>query len=160
VAENHSLSGGLTMTIVRWDPFRNLTTLQDRINRLFEDAFPNKTESDEDAVCSWRPLVDIYETEAGIVIQADLPGVEKEKVFVEVKDNVLTIQGERAQETAASDDKYYRRERTCGLFQRSFTLRTQIAPEKIKATFKNGVLKVEIPHPKEDRTKQITVKVE
>jgi HSP20 family protein len=148
------------MTIVRWDPFRNLTTLQDRINRLFEDAFPDKPEGDDDAVCAWRPLVDIYETETGIVIQADLPGVEKEKVFVEVKDNVLTIQGERAQETTASDDKYYRRERTCGFFQRSFTLRSQIAPEKIKAAFKNGVLRVEIPHPEEDHPKQITVNVE
>lgn len=148
------------MAIVRWDPFRNINTLQDRINRLFDDAFPHTPEREEDMVCAWRPMVDIYETEAGIVIQADLPGVEKENVSVEVKDNVLTIQGERRDDRAAEDENYYRRERTCGSFQRSFTLRHAIPPDQIKASFKNGVLKIEIPRPEEEKPKQVTVNIE
>lgn len=148
------------MAIVRWDPFRNMNTLQDRVNRLFEDAFPRSAEYDQDMVCAWRPMVDIYETEAGIVIQADLPGVEKEHVSVEVKDNILTIQGERRDDSAAGGENYYRRERTCGSFQRSFTLRSAITPDLIKASFKNGVLKVEIPKPEEEKTKQVTVTIE
>jgi HSP20 family protein len=148
------------MAIVRWDPFRNINTLQERINRLFEDAFPRSTEDDQDMVCAWRPMVDIYETEAGIVIQADLPGVEKEHVSVEVKDNILTIQGERRDDSTAGDENYYRRERTCGSFQRSFTLRSVITPDLIKASFKNGVLKVEIPKPEEEKPKQVTVNID
>jgi HSP20 family protein len=148
------------MAIVRWDPFRNINTLQDRINRLFEDAFPRSAEHDQDMVCAWRPMVDIYETEAGIVIQADLPGVEKEHVSVEVKDNILTIQGERRDDSAAGNENYYRRERTCGTFQRSFTLRSVITPDLIKASFKNGVLKVEIPKAEEEKPKQVTVNID
>lgn len=148
------------MAIVRWDPFRNINTLQERINRLFEDAFPRTTEREEDMVCAWRPMVDIYETEAGIVIQADLPGVEKEHVSVEVKDNILTIRGERRDDSAAEDENYYRRERRCGTFQRSFTLRSVITPDLIKASFKNGVLKIEIPKPEEEKPKQVTVNID
>ena len=148
------------MAIVRWDPFRNINTLQERINRLFEDAFPRSTEDDQDMVCAWRPMVDIYETESGIVIQADLPGVEKEHVSVEVKDNILTIQGERRDDSTAGDENYYRRERTCGSFQRSFTLRSVITPDLIKASFRNGVLKVEIPKPEEEKPKQVTVNID
>ena len=148
------------MSLVRWDPFRNIATLQDRINRLFDDAFPRPAGSDEDLVCAWRPLVDIFETENGIVIQVDLPGVTKEDVSVEVKENVLTIQGERKIETQASDDQYYRRERSCGTFQRSFTMRSIIAPDKIKASFKNGVLKIEIPKPEEEKPRQVSVNIE
>jgi HSP20 family protein len=148
------------MAIMRWDPFRNINTLQDRINRLFDDAFPRSAEHEDDMVCAWRPMVDIYESEAGIVIQADLPGVEKEKVSVEVKDNILTIQGERGDDHPAGDENYYRRERTCGSFQRSFTLRSVIAPDQIKASFKNGVLKIEIPKPEEEKPKQVTVNIE
>ena len=148
------------MSLVRWDPFRNIATLQDRINRLFDDAFPRPAGTDEELVCAWRPLVDIFETESGIVIQADLPGVAKEEVSVEVKENVLTILGERKIESPADDEQYYRRERTCGTFQRSFTLRSMIAPDKIKASFKNGVLKIEIPKPEEEQPRQISVNIE
>lgn len=148
------------MAIVKWDPFRNINTLQDRINRLFDDAFPHKLDDDDDMVCAWRPMVDIYETDAGIVIQVDLPGVDKSNVAVEVKENVLTIQGERMVDKTASEENYYRRERTCGTFQRSFTLRHHVAPDSVKASFKNGVLKIEIPKPEEDLPKRITVDID
>ncbi len=149
------------MSLVRWDPFRNIATLQGRINRLFEDAFPRTTESDEDmSACAWRPLVDIFETQEGLVIKVDLPGVTKEDVSVEVKDNILTIQGQRLEESQALDEQYYRRERGCGTFQRSFTLRSAIAPDQIKASFKTGVLSIKIPHPEEENPKQVTVNID
>lgn len=149
------------MTLVRWDPFRNIVTLQDRINRLFDDAFPRSATDDEDlASCDWRPPVDIFEAEEGVVIQMDLPGVNKEDVSVEVKNNLLAIQGQRQIEAAAPDDRYYRRERICGTFQRSFTLRSPIAPESVKASFKNGVLTVKIPKPVEEKPKQVTVSID
>ncbi len=149
------------MTVVRWDPFRNIAALQDRINRLFEDAFPHKGDEEEDlSVCAWRPLVDIFETDEGIAMQVDLPGVTKDDVSVEVKNNLLTIQGLRQVETSVGEDKYYRRERTCGTFQRSFALRYPIAPESIKASFKNGVLTIHIPRPKEEKPKKISVSID
>jgi HSP20 family protein len=151
------------MTIIKWDPFRNVTTLQDRINRLFEDSFPHSSQQREElelTPCAWRPMVDIYETESGIVIEADLPGVAKEDVAVEVKDNMLSISGQKESHVEVDNESYYRRERCQGSFHRAFTLQTPIAPDKIKAKFKDGVLYVEIPKPEEERPKQITVDVE
>jgi len=148
------------MAIVKWDPFRNITTLQDRINRLFEDAFPRQPDTEDDLVCAWRPLVDIHENEDGFVIQADLPGVDKQDVAVAVKDNVLTISGERKADGPADENNYFRRERICGTFQRSFSLRTMITPDRIKASFKNGVLKVEIPKPQEEKARRVTVSID
>ena len=149
------------MSIIKWDPFRNIVTLQDRINRLFEDAFPRTADDTEDLpACAWRPLADIFETESGITILLDLPGVEKKDVSVEVKENVLSISGERSGEIVVDDSKYFRRERNCGTFQRSFAMRGAIAPDKIKAMFKNGVLKIELAKPEEDKPKQVTVNIQ
>lgn len=149
------------MSMVRWDPFRNMATLQDRINRLFDDAFPRTADGDEDLSSSaWHPLVDIFETEQGVAIHVDLPGVNKEEVSVEVKENVLTIRGERKGDQTVADDRYYRRERAFGTFQRSFATHTLISPGDIKATFKRGVLKIEIPKPREVKPKQVSVDIE
>ena len=149
------------MPLVRWDPFRNMATLQDRINRLFEDAFPRPHGGEEDLTASaWHPPVDIFETPQGVAIQVDLPGVNKDDVSVEVKENVLTIHGERKPDQIVADDHYYRRERTFGTFQRSFATHAIILPGDIKATFKNGVLKVEIPKPQKVKPKQVSVKID
>ena len=148
------------MSVIRWDPFRNIVALQDRINRLFEDAFPRNAEEEDLASCTWRPPVDIFEEDNGFVVQVDLPGVNKEDVTVEIKNNLLLIQGRRQVESDVEDDRYYRRERTCGTFQRSFSLRTAVAPDSIKASFKNGVLTIRIPHPEEQKPKKISVSVD
>lgn len=149
------------MSLVGWDPFSNIATLQDRINRLFEDAFPRAAQEEEGlTACAWRPLADIFETESGVVIILDLPGVDKKDVSVEVKENVLTIKGDRCVEQAADDNKYYRRERTFGTFQRSFAMRGAIAPEKIRATFKNGVLRIELAKPEQEKPKQVSVDID
>lgn len=149
------------MALVKWDPFREATTLQERINRLFEDAFPRARDREEDLnLGTWRPAVDIYEEETGVVLKAELPGVKKEDVSVEVKDNVLTIKGERKVDSEVKEKNYYRRERTHGSFSRSFNLQYAVNPDKIKARFKDGVLEIEVPKPEEEKTKQINVNID
>lgn len=149
------------MSMVKWDPFANIATLQGRINRLFEDAFPRGKEEDEDlSAYAWRPPVDIYDTETGVTIEIDLPGVKKEEVSVEVKENILTIRGDRTPEQVVQEKKYYRRERIYGSFHRSFAMRGVVTPESIKATFKNGVLKIELPRPEQEKPKQVSVSID
>jgi len=149
------------MTIVKWDPFRNVAALQDRINRMFDDSFSQAGRSeDELSSYGWRPSVDIYEVEGGIVIKADLPGVEKEDVSVEVKDNLLILKGIREEDDDRQDQCYFCQERDIGQFQRTFTLQYNVDPEKIKASFKNGVLKVTVPEPEEEMPRKIRVNID
>ena len=149
------------MALVKWDPFRDVAELQNRINRMFDDSFgPSRGREDEANMCAWKPAVDIYETDTGAVLSVDLPGVGKENVTVEVKDNILTLKGERFPKTELNQEAYYRQERCYGTFQRSFTLHHNIQPNLIKATFKDGMLEIEIPRPEEEQPKLITVKVE
>ena len=149
------------MTIVKWDPFRNVAALQDRINRIFDESFSRTADLDDDiSMSAWKPLVDIYETDEAIILKAELPGIQKEDVSVEVKDNVITLKGVRTEEKEIKEKNYYRKERALGTFSRAFNLQHRIQPDKIKARFKDGVLKIEIPKPEEEKPKQITVKVE
>jgi len=149
------------MTIVKWDPFRNVAALQDRINRIFDESFSRTADLEDDiSMSAWKPSVDIYETAEAIILKAELPGIKKEDVSVEVKDNVLMLKGERTEEKEAEGKNYYRKERAFGSFNRSFNLQHRIQPDRIKARFKDGVLKIEIPKPEEEKPKQITVNVE
>lgn len=149
------------MTIIKWEPIRNIAMLQDRINRLFDDAFPRPAQEEEDlSQCDWKPLVDIHDSEGGVVVQVDLPGVAREDVSVEVKNNHLIIQGHRPAPSAIHDDQYYRRERVCGTFRRTFALRSSIAPDAIKASFKNGVLTIVVPEPQAETPKKISVNID
>jgi len=149
------------MTIVKWDPFRNVAALQDRINRIFDESFSRTADLEDDiSMSAWKPSVDIYETDEAIILKAELPGIKKEDISVEVKDNILTLKGERAEEKEIKEKNYYRKERAFGTFNRAFNLQHRIQPDKIKARFKDGVLEIEIPKPEEEKPKQITVKVE
>ena len=149
------------MAIVRWDPFRDVEVLQDRINRIFNESFGRSRDLDDEVgLYDWRPPVDIYETAAGIVLKVELPGVNKDDVSVEVKDNVLTLKGERLLDPEIKDEHYYRKERNFGKFNRSFSLQEPIKPDLIKAGFKDGVLTVEVPRPEEEKPKQITVNID
>jgi len=148
------------MAIIKWDPLHNSNAMQDRIDKLFDDSFPGCSHGDAASACAWTPVVDIYETDRGVVIAVDLPGVNKEDVVLEIKDNVLFISGERHADPISGATHYYRRERTCGAFQRSFSLHAVVDPEMVKARFKNGVLVVEIPNPEVDEPKQIQVETE
>jgi len=108
----------------------------------------------------WRPAVDIFDTDNAIVIKAELPGIKKDDVSIDVKGNVLTIKGERSFDKETKEENYYRKERCFGKFQRSFTLPEAVNPEAIKANFKNGVLEIEVPKPEGKKPKQISINVE
>lgn len=149
------------MPIMKWDPFKELTTIQDRINRLFDEnigrvRFPDM----ELAGGSWNPAVDIYETKESIVLKAELPGLDKKDFSIEVKDNLLTLKGERKFEKETKEENYYRMERAYGSFTRSFTLPTSVDKDKVKAKFKDGILEVTIPKTEAAKPKQVNVDVE
>jgi HSP20 family protein len=146
------------MAIVKWDPWATLPTLQDRINRIFEESFPARTKEGEVSLCDWRPSVDTYEEDDTIVINAELPGVNKDDVSIDIKDNVLTIKGVRNYEQKVEEENYYRRERCYGKFHRAFTLPDAVDPNKIEASYKNGVLKIKIPKAEEASSKKIEIK--
>lgn len=144
-------------TIARWEPFRGVATLQDQINRLFNDAFERKGE--ESSLSAWAPAVDIYETEQELVVKADLPDVDPQDLDIRVENNLLAIRGERKFEKKVSEENYLRVERSYGSFARSFTLANTVNSEAIKADYQNGVLTLTIPKREEAKPKQIKVKV-
>ncbi len=145
------------MNIVRWNPMREMTTMHDRFNRMFSDMFPSTWFDEEMRLNNWHPAVDIYDQDDKVVIKAELPGVDKKDINVDLKDRVLTLRGERSHESEVKEEKFYRKERAYGKFERSFTLPAGLDPEKISADFKDGVLKIEIPKPEEEKPKKIAV---
>ena len=151
--------GGIQMraSIVRFEPFRGVTSLQEQINRLFNEAFDRSTE--EGSLTTWAPSVDIYETEHELVVKADLPDVKPEDLDIRVENNILTIRGERKFEKKVDEDKYLRVERSYGSFSRSFSLANTVNTEAIKADYKDGVLTLTIPKREEAKPKQIKVHV-
>ena len=149
------------MTLTRWDPMGNVSSLQNRINRLFDESYARSREVDNSmSMCAWGPSVDIYETSEGFMIKADLPGVGKENVVVEVRDNILTIRGDREVDKSIGEDDYLRRERCFGSFHRSFSLQVAVLPNRITAKFKDGVLTVFVPKPEEETPQQFKIKVD
>ena len=150
------------MAIVRWEPFRDLVSLQDRMNRLFDESFRGvgRAGAEEDwALGAWAPAVDIYEQDGNIVLKAELPGIDPKDVDVRVENNVLTLRGERKFDDEVKKENYHRVERAYGAFSRSFTLPTVVDTEKIKAEFKDGVLRVTLPKKEEAKPKQISINV-
>ena len=149
------------MAIVRWEPLRDLVTIQDRMNRIFQDAFRGAPGSEEDWALggSWAPPVDIYEQEGNLVLKAELPGIDPKNVDVRVENNVLTLQGERKFESEVKREEYHRVERAYGTFSRSFTLPNVVDTGSIKAEFKDGVLRVTMPKREEAKPKQISIQV-
>ena len=146
------------MTLVRWNPLKEVPVLQNRINRLFEDFFPETfIEGTKNMVGVWNPVVDIYDTQDTTVIKADLPGLKKEDITISIEGDVLILTGERTHDDEVKKENYYRRERAYGMFKREFTLPSTVDHEKIKADFKDGVLKIEVPKPEEKKPKTITV---
>jgi HSP20 family protein len=149
------------MAVVRWEPFRDLLTLQERMNRMFDDSYRGRGASEDDWALggSWAPAVDIYEHEGNIVLTAELPGVDPKDVDVRVENNVLTLRGERKWNNDVQRESYHRVERAYGSFTRSFTLPNVVDTEKIKADFKEGMLKMVLPKREEAKPKQISINV-
>ncbi len=144
-------------TIARWEPFRRATSLQDQVNRLFNDVLERGGE--ESSLTAWAPSVDIYETEHELVVKADLPEVDPKDLDIRVENNILTIRGERKFEKKVNEENYLRVERSYGSFARSFTLANTVNSEAIKADYQNGVLTLSIPKREEAKPKQIKVNV-
>jgi HSP20 family protein len=144
--------------VTRWDAHHGLSGLQEQVNRLFESSFPGR--SDNSALTTWAPAVDIYETENELVVKADLPDVSEKDLDVRIENNTLTIRGERKFEKKVEEENYLRVERTYGSFSRSFSLPNTVNSEAIKADYKNGVLTLTIPKREEAKPKQIKVNVE
>jgi HSP20 family protein len=147
------------MTLVRWDPFRELESMSDRLNRVF--ARPTLSTSGREAltVADWMPTVDISETDSAYLIKAELPEVKKEDVKVTVENGVLTLQGERRQEKEEKGKKYHRVERSYGSFARSFTLPESVDEGAVKAEYKDGMLSLHLPKTEKVKPKSIDVKV-
>ncbi len=148
------------MAVIRWTPFRELSTVQERMNKLFEDVMRSPYRGDEGlATANWAPVVDIFETEKEIVLQAELPGMQEKDIDIKVEDNVLSVSGERRMEKEVKEENYHRIERAYGSFNRSFTLPRTVDREGIKAAYKDGVLKVSLPKKEEVKPKQIKIDV-
>ena len=152
------------MAIVRWEPFRDLMTVQERMNRIFDDAFrgvPGRGQQEDDWALggTWAPPVDIYEREGNLVLKAELPGIDPKDVDVRVENNVLTLTGERKFENEVKREQYHRVERAYGRFSRSFTLPNVVDTANIKAEFKEGLLRVVMPKREEAKPKQISIAV-
>ncbi len=150
------------MAIVRWEPFRDLLAIQDRMNRIFDESFRGMNRQGDDDWAlggAWAPLVDIYEREGNIELKAELPGVDPKDVDVRVENNVLTLRGERRIDKEVKRESYHRVERAYGSFSRSFTLPSMVDTEKIKAEFKDGVLHLTLPKKEEAKPRQISIKI-
>jgi HSP20 family protein len=147
------------MTIVRWDPFRELSAIQDRMNRIFGDAYRG---ADDDVMRrgSWIPPVDIYENDRHeLVIKAELPDMKKEDIEITVDANALTLRGEKKMDQAVKDEHCHRIERAYGTFSRTFSLPNTVDGSKVAADYRNGVLSIVLPMREEAKPRQIPVQV-
>ena len=148
------------MPVVRWDPFRDLAAIHERMNRLFETALSGSDFGEPGTgVGTWSPVSDVVETEDSIVVSCELPGLRQEAIEIKLADNVLTIAGERRVDRESDSQQYHRIERSYGPFSRSFTVPASIDAEKIAATYRVGVLSVTLPKRAEATPRRITVRV-
>ena len=146
------------MSIVRYDPFRDLRSLQDEVNRLFSTNVSRVFGEDEGiARGAWNPTVDIYENKDQIVIEAELPGMNREDFDLSFENNVITLRGERHFEKKDESDNYHRVERSYGSFTRSFTLPPTVSGEGITAEYRNGVLRITLPKREEVKARRIEI---
>jgi HSP20 family protein len=150
--------GGNTMAIVKYNPFGELRSIQEQMNRLLDLAWQKET-GEELKEGLWQPPVDIYEDSESVVIKAELPDIDQKDIEVKIEDNTLTLRGERKQEKDLKKENYHRIERYYGTFQRSFALPHTINQEKVKASCERGVLTITLPKRQETKPKQINVEI-
>ncbi len=145
------------MAVVRWEPFRELAALQNEMSRFMNQVWGTPGAGAGNGPSTWLPALDVWETEADLVLALDLPGVSQEQVSIEVDDSVLTVSGERERTVEDAGDRFYRFERRFGQFSRSVTLPQGIDESKITAEFKDGVLEIRVPKPEERKPKRIQI---
>jgi HSP20 family protein len=146
------------MAITRWDPFRDVVALQNRMNSLFQD-FSRNGENELVTAAGFVPPVDIYEDEHKLVLKVEIPGMRLEDLDVRMENNTLTIKGERSFQSEGKEENFHRVERRYGSFYRAFTVPNTINPESIKAEYDAGILRVELQKKPESKPKQIKVNV-
>jgi len=147
------------MTVLtRWDPFREFTTLQDRMNRLFRDSFGSESQEALNST-SFAPAVDVYEDEHNVTLKIEVPGIDEKDIDVRIENNTLTVHGERKFEKEEKEENFRRVERQYGSFIRSFTLPNTVDSEKVSANYDKGVLKITLAKKAEAKPKQIKVSV-
>ena len=147
------------MALIRWEPVRELSSIQNEMNRLFNTFFDTPTQSNGASVRRWIPAMDLVETAEEFVLRADLPGMSESDVNIELEDNVLTISGERKTEHEERQEGYYRVERAQGSFRRTLTLPEGVDPDAVRASFDKGVLEVRIPKPEERKPRKVAISV-
>jgi HSP20 family protein len=147
------------MAIVRWEPLRELASIQNEMNRLFGTVFDAPNPSNGNTLRRWMPPMDLVETDDHFVLRADLPGLAEGDVSIEVEDNVLTVSGERKAEHETTKEGYHRVERAFGSFSRSLTLPEGVDAESVTASFDRGVLEIRIPKPEQRKPRKISIGV-
>ena len=147
----------MTMAATTRSPFRELMALQDRMNRMFDSSVHSEGTDEEMEAAGWTPAVDIYETTDAIMVNVEAPGMSREQFTVEVKDDVLTLKGERPFEKDVSREHYHRIERAYGRFRRSFVLGVPIRTDAITAAYKGGVLEIVLPKVEESKARKIEI---
>lgn len=148
------------MALVRWEPVRELNSLQQEMNRLFSSFFDTPTTGNGGSYARrWIPAMDLVETDDHYVLKADLPGLSQDDINLEFEGDVLTLSGERKSERTEHEEGYYRLERAAGSFSRSLTLPEGVDPEAVTATFDKGVLEVRIPKPEQRKPKKVAIQV-
>ncbi len=149
------------MQLTRWIPRNGGFGFGSGLDRVFDDFFfPSNTWARREKAKKWSPSVDIFDDEDNIVLKAELPGVDKKDITIDLENRVLTIKGERSFEDAEKKDNYYRRERVFGTFERAFTIPEDIDAEQIKASYKDGVLEVQVPKPEKKEPRKIEINQE
>jgi HSP20 family protein len=144
------------MTIVRWEPLRELNSLQSEMNRLFNTVF-DAPQSGNNLMRRWVPAMDLVEAGEHFVLRADLPGMSEEDISIEFEDGTLTVSGERKAEHEDSKEGFHRVERSFGAFSRSLTLPKGINADAVSASFDKGVLEIRIPKPEESKPRRISI---
>ena len=145
------------MNIIKYDPFRELRSLQDDMNRLFMSNLSRGEGNEGFMSGSWSPSVDIFENEDKLVLEAELPGMKREDIELSIENNIVTLKGERKFEKKAEGDNYHRVERSYGSFTRSFSLPQTVTSEGANAEFNNGVLRVSLPKREETKARKIEI---
>jgi HSP20 family protein len=149
----------MSMALVRWEPLREISSIQNEVNRLFNTFFDAPVGASQGQARRWFPAMDLTEVDDRYVLRADLPGLGEDDVKIELEDNVLTISGERKSEHEERREGYHRVERATGSFVRSLTLPEGVDPQQIEASFDRGVLEVRIPKPAERQQRRVAIQV-
>jgi HSP20 family protein len=148
------------MTVLtRWEPFREFSTLQDRMNRLFRESFHEGGRDESLVASSFAPAVDVYEDEHNVTLKIEVPGIDEKDIDIRVENNLLTVHGDRKIEKEEKEENYRRVERQYGSFTRTFTLPNTVDTDNVQATYDKGVLKIALPKKAEAKPKQIKVSV-